>query len=70
MFHCKGYLVRNLVWSVKTYFPLFPRYGQLSGLVEPVAGLLGAALVAFIVPILPYALAFAAVHQSFIIISC
>ena len=43
--------------------PHFNRYGQLSGLVEPVAGLLGAALVAFIVPILPYALAFAAVHQ-------
>ena len=43
--------------------PQFNRYGQLSGLVEPVAGLLGAALVAFIVPILPYALAFAAVHQ-------
>ena len=39
------------------------RYGQLSGLVEPIAGLLGAALVAIIVPILPYALAFAAVEN-------
>ena len=47
--------------------PQMNRYGQLSGLVEPVAGLLGAALVAFIVPILPYALAFAAVHQLWFI---
>ena len=51
----------NLVIQLPLH-PLFSRYGQLSGLVEPVAGLLGAALVAFIVPILPYALAFAAVQ--------
>ena len=44
------------------------RYGQLSGLVEPIAGLLGAALVAIIVPILPYALAFAAVENPFLLI--
>ena len=42
------------------------RYGQLSGLVEPIAGLLGAALVAIIVPILPYALAFAAVENRYL----
>ena len=42
------------------------RYGQLSGLVEPIAGLLGAALVAIIVPILPYALAFAAVENPYL----
>ena len=42
------------------------RYGQLSGLVEPIAGLLGAALVAIIVPILPYALAFAAVKNPYL----
>jgi len=35
-------------------------YGQLSGAVEPAAGLLGAALVLAVRPILPYALAFAA----------
>ena len=35
-------------------------YGQLSGIVEPLAGVLGAALVIFVMPILPYALAFAA----------
>ncbi|NLO73227.1 MAG: ZIP family metal transporter [candidate division WS1 bacterium] len=35
-------------------------YGQLSGMVEPLAGVLGAALVLVIRPLLPYALAFAA----------
>lgn len=34
--------------------------GQASGMVEPVAGVLGAAAVIFITPLLPYALAFAA----------
>lgn len=36
------------------------RNGQLSGVVEPVAGVLGAWLVTAISPLLPYALAFAA----------
>lgn len=35
-------------------------YGQLSGVVEPIAGVLGAAAVVLMQPILPYALAFAA----------
>ena len=35
-------------------------YGQMSGVVEPVAGMLGAATVLLCQPILPYALAFAA----------
>merc|ERR1719232_472064 len=43
-------------------------YGQLSGLVEPVAGVLGAALVTFIVPILPYALAFAAGAMIYVVV--
>lgn len=43
-------------------------YGQLSGLVEPVAGVLGAALVSFIVPILPYALAFAAGAMVYVVV--
>jgi len=43
-------------------------YGQLSGLVEPVAGVLGAALVTVIVPILPYALAFAAGAMIYVVI--
>lgn len=34
--------------------------GQASGMVEPIAGVLGAGAVLFITPILPYALAFAA----------
>ena len=42
-------------------------YGQLSGLVEPVAGVLGAALVSLIVPILPYALAFAAGAMIYVV---
>lgn len=35
-------------------------YGQASGVVEPIAGLLGVLLVSYVQPILPYALAFAA----------
>jgi ZIP family zinc transporter len=41
-------------------------YGQLSGMVEPIAGLVGAALVVFVTPILPYALAFAAGAMIFV----
>lgn len=43
-------------------------YGQLSGLVEPFAGILGAALVSYIVPVLPYALAFAAGAMVFVVV--
>ena len=43
-------------------------YGQLSGIVEPVAGVLGAALVIVARPILPYALAFAAGAMIFVVI--
>ena len=39
----------------------------MSGMVEPVAGVLGAALVTFIVPILPYALAFAAGAMVYVV---
>jgi ZIP family zinc transporter len=42
-------------------------YGQLSGLVEPVAGVLGALLVYYIQPILPYALAFAAGAMIYVV---
>jgi ZIP family zinc transporter len=42
-------------------------YGQLSGVVEPVAGVLGAVLVYYIQPILPYALAFAAGAMIFVV---
>ena len=43
-------------------------YGQLSGSVEPVAGVLGAAAVLLIKPILPYALAFAAGAMIYVVI--
>jgi ZIP family zinc transporter len=43
-------------------------YGQLSGIVEPVAGVIGAALVLIARPILPYALAFAAGAMIFVVI--
>jgi len=42
-------------------------YGQASGLVEPIAGLLGAALVLAMRPILPYALAFAAGAMIYVV---
>lgn len=43
-------------------------YGQLSGVVEPVAGVIGAAAVLLIRPILPYALAFAAGAMIFVVV--
>ena len=43
-------------------------YGQLSGIVEPVAGVLGAAAVIWIKPILPYALAFAAGAMIYVVV--
>jgi len=43
-------------------------YGQLSGIVEPIAGVIGAALVLIARPILPYALAFAAGAMIFVVI--
>jgi len=42
-------------------------YGQASGMVEPVAGVLGAAAVLLVAPILPYALAFAAGAMIFVV---
>ncbi|RPI06308.1 MAG: ZIP family metal transporter [Zetaproteobacteria bacterium] len=43
-------------------------YGQLSGVVEPVAGVVGAATVLLMRPILPYALAFAAGAMIFVVV--
>ena len=43
-------------------------YGQLSAVVEPVAGVLGAAAVLLMRPILPYALAFAAGAMIFVVV--
>jgi len=43
-------------------------YGQLSATVEPVAGVIGAATVLLMRPILPYALAFAAGAMIFVVV--
>jgi len=43
-------------------------YGQLSAVVEPIAGVLGAAAVLLIRPILPYALSFAAGAMIYVVI--
>ncbi|HIH95942.1 MAG TPA: ZIP family metal transporter [Thermoplasmata archaeon] len=43
-------------------------YGQLSAVVEPIAGIIGAAAVIFMRPILPYALSFAAGAMVFVVV--
>ncbi len=43
-------------------------YGQAPGMVEPIAGVLGAGLVFLIQPILPYALAFAAGAMIYVVV--
>ncbi len=43
-------------------------YGQLSGVVEPVAGVIGAAAVILMRPLLPYALAFAAGAMIYVVV--
>ncbi len=43
-------------------------YGQLSGFVEPISGVLGALAVIVVRPLLPYALAFAAGAMIFVVI--
>lgn len=42
-------------------------YGQASGIVEPIAGVIGAVLVGIMRPILPYALAFAAGAMIYVV---
>lgn len=56
--------LRREGWSRRKSF----WYGQLSGVVEPIAGVLGAAAVLYIRPILPYALAFAAGAMIYVVI--
>ncbi|MGB0425167.1 MAG: ZIP family metal transporter, partial [Flavobacteriales bacterium] len=43
-------------------------YGQLSAIVEPIAGVIGAVAVLQIEPILPYALAFAAGAMIYVVV--
>jgi ZIP family zinc transporter len=48
---------------IKSFF-----YGQLSAVVEPIAAVIGAAVVIFMRPILPYALSFAAGAMIFVVV--
>lgn len=43
-------------------------FGQISGAVEPIAGVLGALLVVSVAPLLPYALSFAAGAMIFVVV--
>jgi ZIP family zinc transporter len=43
-------------------------YGQLSAIVEPIAGVIGAVAVIYMQPILPFALAFAAGAMIFVVV--
>ncbi len=43
-------------------------YGQLSGIVEPISGVIGALLVVFVKPLLPYALSFAAGAMIYVVV--
>lgn len=43
-------------------------YGQLSGMVEPIAAIIGAYLVLLMTPLLPYALSFAAGAMIFVVV--
>ncbi|WP_234570445.1 ZIP family metal transporter [Rhodohalobacter sp. 614A] len=43
-------------------------YGQMSGIVEPISAVIGAAAVIMVQPILPYALAFAAGAMMFVVV--
>ena len=44
------------------------QWGQLSAIVEPICAVIGAAIVLQVLPILPYALAFAAGAMIFIVV--
>jgi len=56
--------LRREGWSRRKSF----MYGQLSGLVEPVAGVIGAAAVIWMQPLLPYALSFAAGAMIYVVV--
>lgn len=61
--HWKRFQLMNILSG-----SFFPRFGQLSGMVEPVAGLLGAVAIVIAEPILPYALAFAAGAMIYVVV--
>lgn len=72
-----GIAIQNLPEGVAVAMPLRREgqsrfkafwYGQLSAAVEPVAAVIGAASVALIAPILPYALSFAAGAMLYVVV--
>ena len=72
-----GIAIQNFPEGMAVSFPLRREglsrvksfwYGQLSAVVEPMGGLIGAAAVLFIRSILPYAMAFAAGAMMFVVI--
>lgn len=72
-----GIGIQNLPEGAAVAFPLRREglsraksffYGQISGAVEPVAGVVGAAAVILAQPILPYALSFAAGAMIFVVV--
>lgn len=56
-------LRRNGMSRLKSFW-----YGQLSGMVEPIAGVIGAGAVILAQPVLPYVLGFAAGAMIFVVI--
>jgi ZIP family zinc transporter len=56
--------LRREGWSRRKSF----MYGQASGIVEPIAGVIGAAAVLWMRPILPYALSFAAGAMIYVVV--
>lgn len=72
-----GMAIQNLPEGVAVAMPLRRAgmsrrksffYGQLSAVVEPIAGVIGAIAVIYIQPILPFALAFAAGAMVFVVV--
>jgi ZIP family zinc transporter len=72
-----GIGIQNFPEGMAVAMPLrregYPRltsflYGQASGAVEPIAGVIGAAVVLLMRPVLPYALAFAAGAMIFVVV--
>ena len=56
--------LRREGWSRRKSFA----YGQASGIVEPIAGVIGAASVLLMRPMLPYALSFAAGAMIYVVV--
>lgn len=72
-----GIGIQNLPEGVAVSMPLFRDgmsrkksflYGQFSGMVEPISAIIGVLAVAFVEPLLPYALSFAAGAMIFVVV--